>query len=146
MRHGSGVPLDSPPEARPVVLIVDDFEDARTVLGFYLQLSGYEPLEAASGEEALPQAYDGKPDIILMDLQLPGIDGWEAARRLKSDARTRHIPIIALTAHALQSARDRARDAGCEGFLSKPCSPPDVVAEIARLLRLREARPQGEMC
>lgn len=110
--------------------------------GYFLRLSGYEPIEAATGEEALDLAFDAPPDIVLIDLQLPGIDGWEVARRLKSDERTRDIPIIALTAHALQSERDRTVEAGCDGFLAKPCSPPDVVAEIARLLQ-RETRPPG---
>lgn len=132
-----------PHVTQPVVLIVDDFEDARAVLGFYLKLSGYVPLEAATGEEALPLAFDAQPDIILMDLQLPGIDGWEVSRQLKADARTRHIPIIALTAHAMQSERERALNAGCDGFLSKPCSPPDVAAEITRLLGTRDARSSG---
>ena len=114
------------------------------MLGFYLKLSGYIALEAATGEDALPLAFEAQPDIILMDLQLPGMDGWEVSRRLKADARTRHIPIIALTAHAMQSERERALNAGCDGFLSKPCSPPDVAAEITRLLELRDARPSGD--
>jgi two-component system, cell cycle response regulator DivK len=143
--HLSGVTAEPLPAlAPPVVLIVDDFEDARAVLGFYLKLSGYVALEAATGEDALPLALDSQPDIILMDLQLPGMDGWEVSRRLKADARTRHIPIIALTAHAMQSERERALVSGCDGFLSKPCSPPDVGAEIARLLALRESRPMGD--
>lgn len=112
--------------------------------GYFLKLSGYAPIEAATGEEALDLAFGALPDIILMDLQLPGIDGWEVARRLKHDERTRHIPIIALTAHALQTERDRTVKAGCDGFLSKPCSPPEVVAEIARLLASRDTRPTGD--
>lgn len=125
---------------RPRVLIVDDFEDARAVYSLFLKLSGYEPLQAASGDEALAQALTAAPDIILLDLQLPDIDGWEVARRLKADSRTRHIPVIALTAHALQSERVRSLKAGCDGFLPKPCPPPDVVTEINRLLAPRAAR------
>jgi CheY-like chemotaxis protein len=75
------------------------------------------------------------PDLILMDLSLPGIDGWEATRLLKADASTRHILVVALSAHALATEGERARSAGCDGFIPKPCLPPDLVSEIDRYLK-----------
>jgi two-component system cell cycle response regulator DivK len=118
----------------PLILLVDDYEDARVMYGHFLRMSGYEPLEAATGEEALELAYARVPDLILLDMSLPGIDGWEVTAELKRNARTKHIPIVALTAHALQTERQRTERAGCDGFLAKPCAPPDLLAEISRLL------------
>jgi two-component system, cell cycle response regulator DivK len=124
------------PEASdpPLILLVDDYEDARVMYGHFLRMSGYEPLEAATGEEALELAYARVPDLILLDMSLPGIDGWEVTAELKRNDRTKHIPIVALTAHALQTERQRTERAGCDGFLAKPCAPPDLLAEISRLL------------
>lgn len=128
-----------PGNSGPTVLLVDDFDDAREMYGHYLRHFGYEPLEAATGEDALALALARQPAIILMDLQLPGIDGWEITRRLKHDDRTRHIPIIALTAHALDRERERTRRAGCDAFLSKPCLPDDLLRAIDRLIGTRSA-------
>jgi CheY-like chemotaxis protein len=97
-------------------------------------MSGYHPIEAATGEEALELAYQHLPDLILLDMSLPGIDGWEVTAELKRNDKTKHIPIVALTAHALQTERQRTERAGCDGFLAKPCAPPDLLAEISRLL------------
>jgi len=124
--------VESPPLAR--ILLVDDYEDARVMYGHFLRLSGYHPIEAATGEEALELAYAQLPDLILLDMSLPGIDGWEVTAELKRNDKTKHIPIVALTAHALQTERQRSERAGCDGFLPKPCPPPDLLAEIARLL------------
>jgi two-component system cell cycle response regulator DivK len=121
--------------ADPLVLVVDDYRDAREMYAQYLSFSGFRVAEAANGAEALEQALANPPDIILMDLSLPGMDGWEATRRLKADARTRHIPVLALTGHALPGYSVSARKAGCDGFITKPCLPEDVVAEVRRLLR-----------
>lgn len=118
----------------PLILLVDDYEDARVMYGHFLRMSGFEPLEASTGEEALELAYARLPDLILLDMSLPGIDGWEVTAQLKRSATTKHIPIVALTAHALQSERLRTERAGCDGFLAKPCAPPDLLAEITRLL------------
>ena len=85
----------------PLILVVDDYQDAREMYAEYLQFSGFRVAEARNGNEALEQAFALKPDLILMDLSLPGMDGWEATRQLKSDERTRHIPVVALTGHAL---------------------------------------------
>ena len=122
-----------PPNA-PRILLVDDYEDARVMYGHFLRMSGYQPIEAATGEEALELAYAHLPDLILLDMSLPGIDGWEVTAQLKKHPTTKHIPIVALTAHALQSERQRTERAGCDGFLAKPCAPPDLLAEITRLL------------
>jgi two-component system, cell cycle response regulator DivK len=80
------------------------------------------------------QAFALSPDLILMDLSLPGMDGWEATRQLKSDERTRHIPVVALTGHALAGASEGAKKAGCDSFVTKPCLPDDLVVEVRRML------------
>ena len=118
----------------PLILVVDDYQDAREMYAEYLQFSGFRVAEARNGNEALEQAFALKPDLILMDLSLPGMDGWEATRRLKADAATRHIPIVALTGHALAGASEGARKAGCDAFVTKPCLPDDLVIEVRRML------------
>lgn len=127
------------PVEPPRILLVDDYEDARVMYGHFLRMSGYQSIEAATGEEALELAHAHLPDLILLDMSLPGIDGWEVTAELKRDEKTKHIPIVALTAHALQAERQRTERAGCDGFLAKPCAPPDLLAEIARLLGQRGA-------
>jgi CheY-like chemotaxis protein len=119
---------------RPRVLLVDDYPDAREMYSEYLQFSGFEVVEAANGVEALQQAVDSDPDIILMDLSLPVMDGWEATRRLKADERTASIPVVALTGHALAGISEGARRAGCDAFVTKPCLPEDLVKEIRAVL------------
>ncbi len=114
----------------PLILVVDDYEDAREMYAEYLQFSGLRAATARNGEEAISLARKLKPALILMDLSMPGMDGWEASRILKSDERTRHIPIIALTGHALSGNEDEARRSGCDGFIAKPCLPPDLVAKV----------------
>jgi CheY-like chemotaxis protein len=105
----------------------------------YLSYSGYEVIEAKNGVEALEAAQTKSPDIIIMDLSLPVMDGWEATRRLKADERTRKIPVVALTGHALAGHSKGARDAGCDSFLAKPCLPDQLVAEIKRMLEMGQA-------
>jgi len=119
---------------QPLVLVVEDYQDAREMYTAYLQFSGFDVAEAGNGLEAVEKAQELLPDIVLMDLALPRMDGWEATRRLKSDARTRHIPIVALTGHALAGHAEGAREAGCDAFVTKPCLPDALVAEIKRLL------------
>jgi len=119
---------------RPRVLLVDDYPDAREMYSEYLQFSGFDVVEAANGMEALQRAADAEPDIILMDLSLPVMDGWEATRRLKADPRTAPIPVVALTGHALAGISEGARQAGCDAFVAKPCLPEDLVREIRRVL------------
>lgn len=123
----------------PLVLIVDDVDHGREICSEYLQFRGFRVATAADGQEALDKAFELLPDIILMDLSLPKIDGWEATRRLKSDDRTRAIPVVALTAHALASAHDKAMEAGCDSVVTKPCLPKDLEAEVRRQLEGRDA-------
>jgi two-component system cell cycle response regulator DivK len=125
-------------DSRPLVLVVEDYEDAREMYAAYLSFSGYRVAEATNGIEAIEKAIELTPDIILMDLALPRMDGWEATRRLKMDERTRHIPIVALTGHALAGHAEGARRAGCDSFVTKPCLPDALVAEIHRMLAERD--------
>jgi two-component system, cell cycle response regulator DivK len=118
----------------PLILVVDDYQDAREMYAEYLQFSGFRVAEAKNGNEAVDKAFELKPDLILMDLSLPGMDGWEATRRLKADETTRHIPVVALTGHALAGASEGAKKAGCDSFVTKPCLPDDLVVEVRRML------------
>ena len=127
---------------RPLVLVVEDYQDAREMYAAYLQFSGFDAAEAGNGIEAIEQTQELLPDIVLMDLALPRMDGWEATRRLKNDPRTKHIPIVALTGHALAGHAEGAREAGCDAFVTKPCLPDALVAEIKRLLD--EHRPNAD--
>ena len=131
-----------PKRARQLVLVVEDYQDAREMYAAYLQFSGFDVAEAANGVEAVEKTTELLPDIVLMDLALPRMDGWEATRRLKGDPRTQHIPIVALTGHALAGHAEGARDAGCDSFVTKPCLPDALVAEIRRLLD--QPRPAGD--
>ena len=118
----------------PLILVVDDVADGREIVGEYLRLGGYEMAGAADGLEAVEKTLELLPDVVLMDVWLPRMDGLEATRRLRQDERTRGIPIIALTAHGLASARDRALEAGCDAVITKPFVPEDLEREIARQL------------
>jgi two-component system cell cycle response regulator DivK len=120
---------------RPRVLLVDDYPDARDMYGEYLEYSGYDVIQASNGMEALERAIEDQPDIILMDLSLPVMDGWEATRRLKANQSTSAIPVVALTGHALTGSFEGARKAGCDAFLTKPCLPEDLVREIKRYVK-----------
>ncbi|HEX6203708.1 MAG TPA: response regulator [Thermoanaerobaculia bacterium] len=130
---------DEPKREReaPLVLVVDDVADGREIVGEYLKLSGYELDSAADGVEAVQKAQDLLPDVILMDVWLPKMDGLEATRRLRQDPRTKEIPIIALTAHGLASARGKALEAGCDAVITKPFLPEALEQEIERQLARR---------
>jgi two-component system cell cycle response regulator DivK len=128
----------------PLVLVVEDYQDAREMYAAYLQFSGFDVAEATNGVEAIEKTIELMPDIILMDLALPRMDGWEATRRLKTDERTRHIPIVALTGHALAGHAEGARQAGCDAFVTKPCLPDALVAEINRMLGSRDGDESGQ--
>jgi two-component system, cell cycle response regulator DivK len=119
----------------PLVLVVDDYQDAREMYAEYLSFSGFRVEEASNGAEALQKAVALVPDVILMDLSLPGMDGWTVTRTLKGDQRTHHIPVVALTGHALAGASESAREAGCDAFVTKPCLPEDLVVELRRVLQ-----------
>ena len=125
----------------PLVLLVDDFQDNREMYAEFLRFSGLRVEEASNGLEALDKSFALLPDLVVMDLSLPGIDGWEATRRLKADARTKNIPVLALTGHALAGYSEGAREAGCDAFVTKPCLPEELLAEIKRVLDGR-ARPR----
>jgi CheY-like chemotaxis protein len=130
------------------VLIVDDYEEGREICAEYLAFRGYGVLTAEDGIEALEKCRKYHPDVILMDLSLPRLDGWETTRRLKSDPETADIPVIALTAHALSSAREKALEAGCDEVVTKPCIPKDLEEEVRRQLERRDAADRakrGEM-
>ncbi len=117
------------------VLVVDDFDDAREMYAEYLEFVGFEVDTARNGMEAVAKASEGEPDIILMDLSLPIMDGWEATRRIKQDARTRNIPVMALTGHVLAGNAEHARDAGADAFVAKPCLPQDLEDKIRNMLK-----------
>ena len=123
-------------EQGPLILVVDDYEDAREMYAEYLRFCGFRVAEARNGNEALEQAFSLMPNLILMDLSLPGMDGWEATRQLKADPRTARIPVVALTGHALAGASEGAKKAGCDSFVTKPCLPDDLVVEVRRMLGL----------
>jgi two-component system cell cycle response regulator DivK len=113
------------------ILIVEDDVDNRRIVAKTLSVEGYEIIEAVDGIEALAHAQTDHPDLILMDLALPNMDGWEATRRLKSDPRTRAIPVVALTAVAMRGDEEQARAAGCDDYISKPARPV-AIREIVR--------------
>ena len=115
------------------ILIVEDVPLNRDLLVQLLE-DRYRLVLAEDGKAALECAVEDKPDLILMDLSLPRMDGWEATRRLKKDPVTSHIPVVALTGHALAGHAEGARAAGCDSFVTKPCIPADLEAEIRRVL------------
>jgi two-component system, cell cycle response regulator DivK len=120
-------------EASPLILIVDDFADNRAMYAEYLTYSGFRVEEAANGKEAVDKTRELLPDLVVMDLALPVMDGWEATRLIKNDPRTSRIPVVALTGHALDRHSQKAKEAGCDDFLPKPCLP-DTLVERARQL------------
>ncbi len=119
---------------KKTVLIVEDNELNMKLFNDLLEAHGYATLKTASGIEAIELARAHRPDLILMDISIPIIDGWEATQVLKQDPATHMIPIIALTANALASDREKAMEVGCDGYLAKPCEPRAVVAEVERFL------------
>ena len=122
----------------PLVLLADDSEDILEAHGEMLSDAGYRVAFARDGHEAVERAIELRPDVILMDLQMPGIDGWEATRQIRGDLRTHYIPIIALTSHGLRRYADRSFDAGCTSFLQKPCpSGAALLDEVRRALDRR---------
>jgi CheY-like chemotaxis protein len=128
------------PAAPALVLLVDDDPDNRDIYVQFLTYSGLRVEEADNGHEALDKAFTLRPDVIVMDLSLPGLDGWEATRRLKQDPRTRDIPVIALTGHALAGHCTGAFDAGCDAFITKPCLPDRLLDEIRAIIPVARSR------
>jgi CheY-like chemotaxis protein len=122
---------------KPLVLVVDDYQDAREMYVEFLEFSGFRVAEASNGAEALEKAFALLPDVILMDLSLPIMDGWEATRRLKADERTKAIPVVALTGHALAGEAGGEQEVKCDAFVIKPCLPETLVAEVKKVLAAR---------
>jgi two-component system, cell cycle response regulator DivK len=119
---------------RPLVLIVEDQSELRRLYAQQFAISGFDVIEAENGADAITHTTAQAPDVVLMDLSLPVVDGWEATRRLKSDARTAHIPVVALTAHDGSGELQRATRAGCDWFVPKPCPPDALITEVRRVL------------
>ena len=117
------------------ILVVEDQEDNRQILRDLLGSAGFEMLEAEDGEAAVAAAAAHRPDLILMDIQLPILDGYEATRRIKADPALKHIPIIVVTSYALSGDEDKARAAGCDDYVSKPYSPRQLLAKIKQHLQ-----------
>lgn len=117
------------------ILVVEDTEDNRQILRDLLSHAGFELVEAGDGERGVALAAETRPDLILMDMQLPIIDGYEAARRIKANDALRHIPIIAVTSFALSGDEAKARAAGCDGYVAKPFSPRKILAMVREFLQ-----------
>lgn len=128
------MPAEHPDGDLKLILLVEDNLHNRRIFSGILRHYGYDVREAVNGAEAVEMASSLKPDLILMDLSLPVMDGWEATKRIKAIQELAQIPVIALTAHAMAGDEDRAREAGCDGYLSKPISPTKVVEEVQRAL------------
>ena len=118
----------------PRILLVEDNEMNRDMLSRRLERRGYEVIVAADGEDGVARAQEAAPDLVLMDLSLPGIDVWEATRQLKAAPETKAVPVLALTAHAMAGDREKALDAGCNDFDTKPVDFPRLLAKIEALL------------
>jgi two-component system, cell cycle response regulator DivK len=123
---------------KSMILIVDDFKDDRELYGHYLSRCGFRVSLASDGQEGLQMAVQLLPDLILMDLALPQVDGWEAIRQLKANEKTKEIPIVVLTARTLVSAQA----VGSEGCLIKPCRPDNLLVEVVRMLEMQEKSMQ----
>lgn len=116
------------------ILVVEDQEDNRRIMRDLLTSAGYEMIEALTGESGVERAEADRPDLILMDIQLPGLDGYEATRRIKANPALRGIPVIAVTSYALSGDEQKAHDAGCDGYVAKPFSPRALLATIRTFL------------
>jgi CheY-like chemotaxis protein len=127
----------------PKILLVEDNELSRDMLSRRLRRKGYEVLVATDGQEGIAMAQRELPDLVLMDLSLPDLDGWEATRRLKKDAKTQHIPVIALTAHAMSGDREKAIDAGCDEYDTKPIDLRRLLSKMIRFVEDPETSGGG---
>src|SRR5689334_6068623 len=123
---------------RPLILLVEDQTELRALYAQHFAISGFDVIEAGNGADAISHTTSHAPDVVLMDLSLPIVDGWEATRRLKGDVRTAHIPVVALTAHDGAGELQRATRAGCDWFVPKPCPPDALITEVRRVLSIRD--------
>ena len=128
----------------PKLLLVEDNEENRDGLSRHLRRKGFEVLVAVDGQQGVEAAQSGAPDLILMDMSLPVLDGWEATRRLKADPQTRHIPVIALTAHAMAGDREKALQVGCDEYDTKPVEFARLLGKIRALLGAPVPPVEGE--
>jgi two-component system cell cycle response regulator DivK len=119
------------------VLVVDDNQDSRELVVKVLKNKGYEMIEATDGEEAIEKAVGERPDLILLDISIPKLDGYEVTRRLKSREEFKETPIVALTAHAMKGDRAKALEAGCEGYISKPINIRELPAQVKSFIKGR---------
>jgi len=120
--------------SRPTVLVVEDNKDNMTLIADILTSMDYDILQARNGQQGVEKAEEAKPDLILMDLSLPVMDGWSATRMIKSNPDLSHIPVIALTAHALQGDKEKAFEAGCDDYLSKPLNLAALMEKLKTYL------------
>ena len=116
------------------ILVVEDTDDNRRIVRDALSGAGYDIIEAADGATGVAMAASHKPDLILMDIQLPGMDGYEATRRIKADPALARIPVLAVTSYALSGDEAKARAAGCDGYIAKPFSPRELLAKVRALI------------
>jgi two-component system, cell cycle response regulator DivK len=116
------------------VLVIEDHEENRRIVGYLLASAGIEMIEAVTGEGGVAAAEKERPDLILMDIQLPGLDGYEATRRIKANPALRHIPIIVVTSYALSGDDVKAFEAGCDAYVTKPFVPRELLAKIREYL------------
>lgn len=126
------------------ILLVDDYPDALEIWGLYLRSLGYDVVTADDGLQAIDEAHRSSPDIIVLDLELPGITGFEAALRLRQSPQTAALPLIAATGYSHLKQLDQARDCGFDSIIVKPCEPAALVAEIERLLTASERSRQAQ--
>jgi two-component system cell cycle response regulator DivK len=118
------------------VLVVEDTEDNRQIIRDLLSSAGYEIIEAMTGGQGVAMAAEHRPDLILMDMQLPVLDGYEATRRIKADPALRDIPVIAVTSYALSGDEAKTREAGCDAYIAKPFSPRELLGKVREMLPL----------
>lgn len=116
------------------ILVVEDTEDNRQILRDLLSMAGYEMVEAYDGAEGVQKAAEHKPDLILMDIQMPVMDGYEATRRIKANPDLKSIPIVAVTSYALSGDEQKTRAAGCDAYIAKPYSPRQMLAKVREIL------------
>ena len=128
--------------APPLVLLADDFDDAREMYAEYLRFHGYEVVTATDGTSAVEVARAHRPDIVLLDIRMPGMDGMDAMRMLRAEPGIGHVPIVALTARALAEEREAVLQAGFDAFISKPVVPEQLLLRVQQILEARQPRTQ----
>ena len=121
------------------ILIVEDDEKSLYLARFILEKEGYDVIEARDGLEALDKVSRETPDLILMDMQLPKLDGYEATRRIRADKNLAHIPVVAMTAYAMKGDREKTLEAGCTGYIEKPIDPETIISEIQKVVGVDNA-------